>query len=253
MANDTGTEKPVKMVGAVVQAFRVLRLLSTSNVPLGVTAIARDAKVNPSTAFNILRTLVAENAVEFDELSKTYKIGRGLLALSSKLLEESIVDEIRTELNRLATETNCLVGLWKAHDGRMTLLERAVGGRAIRLDMEIKQRLPFMAGAVGRAYAARLKMSDAELRKHFNQLRWEGNLDADTYISEVRYAERTGYAIDREALYPGVVTVATVLTNHEGKVVFGLTASDIAHNLDEAKICALGEEMAGIGRTFSLI
>ena len=243
--------KPVKMVGAVTQAFRIMRALAGNSGPQGVSAIARDCKVNPSTAFNILRTLVAEDAVQFDELSKTYVLSRGLLSLCGKLLEQSIIQAIRGDLDRLAAETNCLVGLWQVDDGRMMLVERSVAGRAIRLDMDIKQRLPRFAGAVGRAWAAVLQLSDAELREGFAALRWEGQITARTYLAEVRQAERVGYAIDDEVLYSGVVSVGTIITDHHGKPIFGITSSDIAHNLDAAKIKRLGEEMASLSRAFS--
>ena len=243
--------KPVKMVGAVTQAFRILRVLSGNSGPQGVSAIARDSQVNPSTAFNILRTLVAEDAVIFHELSKTYVLSPGLLTLCGKLLEQSIVQAIRGDLDRLAAETNCLVGLWQADEGRMTLVERSVAGRAIRLDMDIKQRLPRFGGAVGRAWAAVFKLPDAELRDGFATLRWEGKITARAYITQVREAERVGYAIDDEALYPGVVSVGTVITDRQGVPIFGLTSSDIAHNLDAAKIKRLGEEMASLSRAFS--
>ena len=242
---------PAKMVGAVTQAFRILRVLSGSAGPQGVSAIARDSEVNPSTAFNILRTLVAEDAVQFDDLSKKYVLSRGLLALCGKLLKQSIVHDIRGDLDRLAAETNCLVGLWQVDDGRMILVERSVAGRAIRLNMDVKQRLPRFAGAVGRAWAAVNKFSDAELREGFVASRWEGKITARTYLSEVRQAERVGYAIDDEALYPGVVSVGAIITNQDGVPIFGLTASDIAHNLDAAKIKRLGEEMASLSRAFS--
>lgn len=249
--SDTPT-KPVKLVGAVEQAFRILRLLAHAEAPLGVSAIAREARVNPSTAFNILRTLVAEAAVEFDELSKTYALGAGLLQLSRKLLEQSIVSEIRGDLNKLAAETNCLVGLWQVEDGRMVLIERAVTGRPIRLDMDIKQRLPPFAGAVGRAYAAALKLTDAEIRGGFKPLRWLGTVTVKAYIAEVREAERLGYAVDREALYPGVVSIGAIISNREDTPLYGLTASDIANNLDETKLKRVGEEMASLARAYSI-
>ncbi len=251
MSTSDKQAKPVKMVGAVTQAFRILRVLAGNGGPQGVSAIARDSQVNPSTAFNILRTLVVEDAVNFDELSKTYVLSTGLLALCGKLIEQSIIQAIRGDLDRLAAETNCLVGLWQANDGRMTLVKRSVAGRAIRLDMDIKQRLPRFGGAVGRAWAAALKLSDAELREGFAALRWEGMITARTYIAQVREAERVGYAIDDEALYLSVVTVGTVITDQQGVPIFGLTSSDIAHNLDTAKIKRLGEEMASLSRAFS--
>ena len=251
MANSELPAKPVKLVGAVTQAFRILRVISKARGPLGVTAIARDAKVNPSTAFNILRTLVAEDALRFDELSKTYVLSEGLLALSGRLLQSSIVQNIRGELDRLAAETNCLVGLWEFDNGRMTLIERSVAGRAIRLDMDIKQRLPRFGGAVGRAWAAALNMTDTHLREGFATLRWEGKITSRAYIAEVRQAQKVGYAIDNEALYLGVVSVGTIITDRQGEPIFGLTSSDIAHNLDDAKIKRLGEEMASLSRAFS--
>ena len=243
--------KPGKLVGAVTQAFRILRVLSSNSGPEGVSAIARDSRVNPSTAFNILRTLVAEDAVDFDKLSKTYLLSPGLLTLCGKLVGQSIVQAIRGDLDRLAAETNCLVGLWQADDGHMTLVERAVAGRAIRLDMDIKQRLPRFGGAVGRAWAAALKFSDSELREGLAALRWEGNITARSYIAQVRQAERVGYAIDDEVLYKGVVSVGTVIIDRQGVPIFGLTSSDIAHNLDAAKIKRLGEEMASLSRAYS--
>lgn len=252
MAESGDKAKTVKLVGAVAQAFRILRTLSASRAPMGVSAIAREASVNPSTAFNILRTLVVEEAVTFDELSKTYMLGTGLLRICDSLIEKSIETEIRSELERIADESNCLVGLWQAHDGRMVLVERAVSKQPMRLDMAIKQRLPPMAGSVGRAYAACLRLSSRELKAGFNQLRWEGSLTAEQFVEEVREAERRGYAIDDESLYPGVVSVGSVIRGREGEVIYGLSASDIAHHLSAERVEELGEEMRRLAEKFSL-
>ena len=159
-------ERPRRVVGAVAHAFRILRVVRSAGAPQGVNWIAREAQVNPSTAFNILRTLVLERAVEFDERGKTYRLGSGLLELCGPLLQQSFLDDVRREMSRLANETDCLVGLWQAQDGgRMILIERATGSRPMRLDIEIKQRIPFLGGAVGRAVAARLKLCE-NLREH---------------------------------------------------------------------------------------
>lgn len=242
-----------KLVGAVTQSFAVLRVLSVSAEPLGVSAIAREAGVNPSTTFNILRTLVLEGAVVIEEKTKSYSLGEGLLALCAPLLERSFVQDIGIELARLSAEFSCLAGLWQVVGDRVVLVERAVSDRPVRLDMAIKQRMPLFLGALGRAHAAALRLSDADLSARFGQLRWEGAIDVDGYIGEVRAAEELGYAVDRQALYPGVVSVAAILTNRDGVPVYGLTASDIANNLDDARIAALGARMAALKKAFSLL
>ena len=56
-----------KLVGALVGGLRILRHLTDQPAPLGVTRIARDLQLNASTCFNLLRTLVHEGLVNFDE------------------------------------------------------------------------------------------------------------------------------------------------------------------------------------------
>lgn len=246
----TATDKG-KLVGAVVQAVRILRVLEQSDNAMGVSAIARAAQVNPSTAFNILRTLAAEQLVTFDEPTKTYRLGAGLLKLAKGLFGQSVAAAIKPELQRLATESGCLVGLWQLANDRMILIDRAVADRPIRLDVESKQRLPIMAGAVGRAVAASLKLSDAQLKAHFKRLRWESAIEMDAYIQEVRAAEKLGYSVDREILYRGIVSIGAAITDRDGRPLYGLTASDLASNLTAARTADIGKRMARLGRTFS--
>lgn len=252
MARETDEPAKNKLVGAVVQAVRLLHTLEGSERPLGVSALARDAKVNPSTAFNIMRTLVHEELVEFDELSKTYTLGKGLLRLSRKLISQSIVDEIRPELSRLASQTSCLVGLWQVAVDRLILIERALSDKPMRLDMEVKHRLPLMLGAVGRAFAARSELSDAELRRWFKQLRWEGDLTAQEYIAEVREAEEQGYGVDRGALYRGIVSFGAVIVGPDGRPTYGITASDFEGSFDEERIREVGSRVAALAQSYSM-
>ncbi|MBN2973350.1 IclR family transcriptional regulator [Roseomonas aeriglobus] len=242
----------VKLVGAVVQAVKLLHALEVSDKPMGVSALARETKINPSTAFNILRTLVVEKLVNFDEPSKTYALGGGLLTLSRKLLGHSLVAEIRPELNRLATETSCLVGIWQATPDRMILIERAVSDQPMRLDMPVKQRLPIMMGAVGRAMAAYLKMTDPQLRAAFRKLRWEGPISADDYVEQVRTARETGYGIDRGTLYPGIVSIGVIISGGDGRPLYGLTASDFEARFDDDRIADVSARMTSLAKLFSI-
>lgn len=249
---DTSDDTNVKLVGAVVQAVKLLHALEVSDKPLGVSALARETKINPSTAFNILRTLVVEKLVNFDEQSKTYALGGGLLTLSRKLLGHSLVADIRPELNRLASETSCLVGIWQATPDRMILIERAVSDQPMRLDMPVKQRLPMLMGAVGRAMAAYLKMTDTQLRSAFKKLRWEGPITAEDYIREVRQARDTGFGIDRGTLYPGIVSIGVIISGGDGRPLYGLTASDFEARFDADRLADVSARMTGLAKLFSI-
>ena len=68
-------------VKPVVNAVRILRYLTHTGAPERAADIARHLSINPSTCFNILRTLVAEDVVDFNGRSKTYSAGLGLARL----------------------------------------------------------------------------------------------------------------------------------------------------------------------------
>jgi hypothetical protein len=90
---------PVALVAqrspAVSQAARILRCLSTAPAPLGVSAVARELGLSPSSCFNILRTLVAEGLLAFDPVAKTYSLGLGLVEIASSALGMGYLDLIR--------------------------------------------------------------------------------------------------------------------------------------------------------------
>ena len=65
----SASPKPVSAgvtVKPVVNAVRILRYLTQKGAPERAADIARHLAINPSTCFNILRTLVAEDVVDFN-------------------------------------------------------------------------------------------------------------------------------------------------------------------------------------------
>ncbi len=61
------------VVRSVTQSFAVMRLLAGSS-PLSLSAIGRALGLSPSSAFNLLKTLEREGAVERDGATKAYRI-----------------------------------------------------------------------------------------------------------------------------------------------------------------------------------
>lgn len=233
-------------VGAVANAVRLLRTLAQADAPLRLTAAARAARVSPSTALHILRTLAAEGLVAFDPASKTYAPGLGLLPLARGLLGHLDVDRIRPELVRLATTHRCLLALWQIDGERVVLVDRAIAATPVRLDMEVTRRMPAFIGAIGRAYAARSGLPADALRTRFEGLRWEGEIDFERYLRDVEEARARGFAIDRETLYRGINTAAAVVPRPDGPPRLGISAIGLAGVLDEARLSAVGAELSAL-------
>ena len=73
-AGDFCQRNPGKPVGAVVAAAKVLRILHGAERPLNASEVARAAHLHRGTAYNILRTLQAEEFVGYDEATRSYSV-----------------------------------------------------------------------------------------------------------------------------------------------------------------------------------
>ncbi|WP_415125909.1 IclR family transcriptional regulator [Paracoccus sp. (in: a-proteobacteria)] len=199
-----------KLVGALATGLKVLRYLSESQRPVGVSQIARDLKLNGSTCFNILKTLVQEDLIVFLPDDKTYQVGPGLLVLVKGVIEGDVVRRaIRPHLEALAATHHVTATLFeRIGENRMILVDRAENAKDIRVQMNLGQRMPMLAGAFGRCMAAFLDLTVEEIEARFNEVRWQDPPSFKDYMADVRKAKNTGYAVDRDNFGIGVVIIA---------------------------------------------
>lgn len=236
---------PGKLVGALSSGLAVLRYLVEAQNPVGVSRIARDLELNPSTCFNLLKTLVHEGLAVFHESTKTYSIGLGLLALAKGALEEvSYIAMIRPHLREIAAKHGVTCTLWHVTSGeRVVLVDRADNDAAIRVHMSIGQRLPMYIAALGRCMAAHSGLTTSELRSRFAKLRWEDKLTFETYIADVEEARKRGYAVDKSRYVKGVTTISSAVLDAQNKPLMAISAVGFAAQMSEARVTALGEEL----------
>lgn len=240
MPSNTPPDKPV---GALVSGLAVLRFLASSTTPVGVTRIARDLGLHASTCFNLLKTLVHEGLVNFDEPTKTYTIGLGLVELAKGSLEQtSYVRMVHPYLQEVAAHHRVTATLWHRTRGdRVVLLDRADNESTIRVHMSVGQRLPMYLAALGRCMAAHADLSTDELRLKFQQLRWENGPSFEQYLSEVEAVRQCGYAVDNGSYVKGVTTVSSAVLDADKRPIMAISAVGFSGQLDKAAIEALGE------------
>jgi DNA-binding IclR family transcriptional regulator len=241
-----------KLVGALVGGLRILRYLGRQGEPTGVNRIARDLKLNPSTCFNLLRTLVHEQLAVMDPETKTYSIGLGLVELARGTLDQvSYVRFVRPSLERIATEHNVTTTLWqRSNADHVVLVDYAESGSAIRLHMSIGQRLPWNIAALGRCFAAHSGLDQAELKSEFDKLRWEIPITFETYMDEVADARRKGFAVDQEHYVKGVTTVSAPVFV-AGRAIMALSTVGVSAQFTRAALTRLSHDLRDTARSVS--
>ena len=241
------THRVPKDVGAVVNALRILRCLSGSSRPLGVTAVTRATGISASTVFGILRTLARLHYVSFNETDKTYRLGLAMAEMAAGLLGTSHAELIRPELERLALKYQTLILLWRVtEDGRLVLVDRAHSQTAVRVEIKLGYRMPLLAGAVGRCVAATLNVSSAELRRRFAVPRWQAALSFNEFEKQVAEARDRGWSLDDGYLFRGLTSVAALVIDDERRPRFGISGVSITGQQSPQALKALGQDLVAL-------
>lgn len=251
-ADAAATDRPKgKLVGAVANAATILRFLRATNGPATVTQITRAVNIYPSTCFNILRTLIQEDFVQFDATAKTYQLSLGLVAFAQGALEHSQeLHLLKPRIEALARKHRMMVAIWrKISDDRMMLVSAAESDAPVRIYARVGQRSPLLLGASGRVFAAHSEMSRAALKERFQQLRMARPLEFDTYLEQVDEVRRVGWAIDDGNVSPGTITIAAPVLEVSGSVNFACAAILFNGQYDLQRVGMIAQELKAIGHT----
>ncbi len=241
--NITGQQE--KRVGALASGLNILRYLISVGEPIGVTRIAKDLSLNSSTCFNLLKTLVHERMVNFDETTKTYSVGLGVVQLAKGTLDAaSYVRLLRPHLQEIATRHRVTATLWhRIEDERVMLVDLADAESTIRVHMSIGQRLPLYLAALGRCMAAHSGLDTRELRSKISTLRWDNGPSFDAYLTDVQFVKENGYAVDNGNYFKGITTVSSPILDETGTSLMAISTVGLSAQFDESSIKALGEDL----------
>ena len=233
-----------RKVPAVSRAISILRLLGRSDVPLGVNKIARELGLVPSTALHILRELIREELVAFDERTKRYEIDMGVLAIArSALRRNSFVNAVQPVLDRLSSEFDITMLAAK-----ITGLDHAIvvavspSSLPIRLHADLGSRFPALISGTGRCLAAFGHYRKSDLEKRFAKLKWAAPVSFEEWWAQVEQARHDGYGVDAGTFLTGVTIVAVPVVQN-GQVTHSVVAVGLQEQLAEIGIPRLAQEM----------
>ncbi len=198
-----------------------------STPELGVSEIARRLGIAKSSAHRLLTTLAARNIVEKNPETGQYRLGVHLFALGHLAQPRVSLSSLALpELQRLhgATGQSVFVGLM---DGDDAVYPHYVGSAAVsvQINRESVRRRSY-ATALGRAMAAVDPVLQRRLRAHAAAGRGPDAVravaDFDRAIEAFR---RTGVAVSRDGVIPGLSAVAAPVKTLAGKPVGALVVA----------------------------
>jgi DNA-binding IclR family transcriptional regulator len=238
-------------VKPVSNAINILKDLGQSGAPATLTQIARRLRINTSTCFNIMRTLVAEGVIDFDPVAKTYVIGFGLLKLVRNAISETEhLAAAKPYMHELAERHGVTVCLWRRTGANRIVLVLAEHSSAdLRIHVRAGIRLPVLLGSTGRALGPLLELDEAQLRAEFAQLRWAKPISFEAFWREALKSKARGWAMDDGVYSAGILTISAAIRGPtEVLSPYSLTVLTFSGRHDEREIAGLGEAVAATAR-----
>jgi DNA-binding IclR family transcriptional regulator len=206
---------------AVRRAIAVIKTLSATESRLSLSAIARGANLNKTTAFRILSALESEGMAERDAV-EGYGLGPELRALGGRAETYSDLRALgRDHLTALAAETGETASLEVLVDRDVLIVDEAMGAYMLGLRPSVGSRWPAHATATGKMMLAYL--SDAHraewLSSSLARLTPRTIVDPDVLTRELLRVKRRGYSTNVGELEPDFVAVAAPVRRWDGRVV----------------------------------
>jgi DNA-binding IclR family transcriptional regulator len=234
-----------RQVPALTRGIKILRRLASSDQSLGVNQIARDTDLIPSTCLHILRTLVEEGLADFDEETKRYNIGIGILPLArTVILKNGFTQVVQPHLDELA-EDFAITSIGVQTSGRNQMIAVAIARTQLpfRLQVDIGSRFPAYISATGRCFAAFSDLPKKTLEGHFKKLIWDNPPSFDTWMDQVKQTKERGYGIDNGEYIRGITVLSAPVFNKAGAVSHAIVSVGVSEQMENQGIDSLAERM----------
>ena len=242
-------ESPPSTVNAVASALKILFHLSAIEAPIGVTSLARVLGLNTSTCFNILKTLVRDNLVEFDEKTKGYSIGMGVVDLAKGLFSRDIdVSAVRPMMEQVAQKHGVTVSLLRRiKDNRSMIVQLAVTDAPVRISLSVGRILPLLLGAQGQVMAAFSGLDIKELRRQFDLLNFDRPISFDAFMANVEETRRRGWSVDEGYIVRGTVSLSVPIFDRVRLPIFACSATMFSGQYDANNAEQIARDLRAIG------
>jgi DNA-binding IclR family transcriptional regulator len=213
-------------IQSVQKALRVLQAFSPAAPELGAQEIAARVGFPMSVTFKLARTLAAEGFLQQDPLSRRYRIGPGILAVTGAYLSSSPLHREGNEALRAVARTTGHTATLGIRDGHEVLfIAVAEGTHVVRASAGIGDRRPAYATATGKVLLSDL--DDDEIRRLYEGRpmvpytpRTVANVDA--LLRDVRRVRRRGLAYNLHERTADASAVAAPIRDFTGRVIAGM-------------------------------
>jgi IclR family transcriptional regulator, KDG regulon repressor len=227
----------IKLVESTVNS---LRILSDHQDGIGVREMSRLLDMNKSTSHRLLLTLQKEGLVEFDEITKKYRMSLGILQLTNKIPQKNnLISSSLPYMENLRDLTNETVALHiRILDYRMVIAK-------VESNLELR-----WSPLIGKPYSLFLGASSKVIMAFMPQKSIEelieslpNEIDRTEFALEMERIRKDFIAISHGEIDPGGMGVAAPILNQFGNLIATISVYALEIRMNSEKLEILKQEV----------
>ncbi|SDO67663.1 transcriptional regulator, IclR family [Nakamurella panacisegetis] len=230
-ARPPADDEPASSVGAVKSADRLMTLFEhlAQVGEATFSSITADLKIPNSSAYQLLRTAHRRGFVEFDEHTRTYRLGLRIWEVAQSFAGNlDLPGTAQPLMTALSEETGETVQLARLDGLENVYLAIAESSQAMKLVSTVGARLPAHTTGVGKVLLSGL--ADEDLAERFAGVKLE-RFTRNTLTSlpelltEVHRIQKQGYGEDNEEYVVGCRCIAMPVRGGDGRPLAAMSVS----------------------------
>ncbi len=201
-------------------ALRILNLFSNEKPELQLKDIMMGLGVGKSTAFRLVHTLTEEGFLIRDFSSKSYRLAASLLAMEQTIIHKMDICRLSTDIiENLSEETGETAHIAIIQDLKVLYLLKVDSSNPINI--LIHKRNPLHCTSTGQVLLAYQPDSviDQVINKGFTSYTSKTITDPLKLKNLLRTIKLKGYAVSKEELREGAISIAAPVKNIIGEVI----------------------------------
>lgn len=208
---------------SIEKGLAVLRAFSAQHRSMNLAEIAQEAGINKSSAQRMVFTFEQLGYIRKHPATRRYQLTPKAMDIGfAYLAANALIEAANPFLAELATSTTETCNLTEPDGLEMVYVARFVSAQFVPVHMPIGSRIPMYCTASGRAWLSALPEAEAldYVQRSPRVAHTPRTLTGvDEIMAELRVAREKGYAINREELFLGDMTLASPVIGGHGRPV----------------------------------
>jgi DNA-binding IclR family transcriptional regulator len=248
------TKLPKKRAGkppqvqSIARAFQILEAIANRSEGISHADLSKAVGLHASTAFHLIRTMLALGYLRQDSDTKRYHIGRQVFLLAARINDEvNLINTAFPVMRDLAKSMGETAHLGVLSKEGVVTIAKSESTSPFRVSERIGARRPAHCTAIGKAILAslpKIELDDFLANLELEEYTPRTIVDPARLRREIERVRETGYAVDDTEFNAELRCAAAIVRDFSGRGVAAIGISGPTWRIKPGDIARLGKKVA---------